>query len=131
MKKVLTVTISFCLLFSVFFFNTTTQAKEKYLPESYQYVFKVGSLDFRGVVDGVEGTGALLYPIFIDQTCGRAGISVYLPCPDRLYADVGIISLDPEKYYYTFGCSEEGILKLEYPSQKHILTGKKSPIHFL
>ena len=130
MKRVFSSIISFFLLFSVFFFNTTTQAEEKYRPESYQYVFKVGSLDFRGVVDGVEGTGALLYPIFIDQTCGRAGISAHLPCPDALCTRIRVISVVPEEFTMTFGCSDEEKIVLHYPSQKAYFNGEEIPNPF-
>jgi hypothetical protein len=128
MKKLLLLSISICLLFTFLF--VPVQADEKDLPQGYQYTFTVGSVDFHGVVDGVEGTGALLYPIYIDETCGRAGISVHLPCPDRLCTYIGTISVDPDEFYFTFGCSEKRKLTLHYPSQKAYIGDEEIPNPF-
>jgi hypothetical protein len=127
MNKKVTISLVLCLFFG---FSVQIQAKEKYIPQSYQYTFTVGSLDFHGVVDGVEGTGALLYPIYIDETCGRAGISTSLPCPDRLCTHVGVISVNPETFYLTFGCSDRGTLTLHYPSQKAYIGDEEIPNPF-
>jgi hypothetical protein len=127
MNKMLIVFLLLCLFFG---FSVQIRAMEKYIPESYQYTFTVGSLDFHGVVDGVEGTGALLYPIYIDETCGRAGISVYLPCPDGLCVDVRVVSVNPKELYLTFGCSEKGKLTLHYPSQKVNFNDEEIPNPF-
>ena len=130
-KKSLIFFLLLCFFFSFFFsFSLNIQAKEEYIPDGYQYVFKVGSLDFRGVVDGVEGTGALLYPIFIDQTCGRAGISAHLPCPDALCTRIRVISVVPEEFTMTFGCSDEEKIVLHYPSQKAYFNGEEIPNPF-
>jgi hypothetical protein len=127
MNKMLIVTILISLFFG---FSVQIRAMEKYIPESYQYTFTVGSLDFHGVVDGVEGTGALLYPIYIDKTCGRAGISSHLPCPNRLCTYIGTTSVDPDEFYFTFGCSEKRKLTLHYPSQKAYIGDEEIPNPF-
>ena len=123
MNKMFIVTILLCLFFG---FSVHIQAKEKYIPESYQYTFTVGSLDFHGVVDGVEGTGALLYPIYIDETCGRAGISFRVPFPDRLDAHI-IHSLNPEEFTMIYGYSQQTRLFLHYPSQKAYINDEEIP----
>jgi hypothetical protein len=124
MKKAVFFSISLCLLFATLF--VSVRADEKDLPQSYQYTFTVGSADFRGVVDGVEGAGALLYPILIDEACGRAGISHRVPFPDRLDAHI-IHSLNPEEFTMIYGYSQETRLYLHYPSQKAYINDEEIP----
>ncbi len=127
LKNFLLISISLCLLFTSFL--VSAKADEIDTPKSYQYTFKVGSVDFRGVVDGVEGTGALLYPIYIDETCGRAGISFRVPFPDRLDAHI-IHSLNPEEFTMIYGYSQQTRLFLHYPSQKAYINDEEIPNQF-
>jgi hypothetical protein len=126
MKKTVFFSISLCLLFATLL--VPVQADEKDLPQSYQCTFKVGSVDFHGVVDGIEGTGALLYPIYIDETCGRAGISFFVPFPPPGILDSHIIhSLNPEEFTMIYGYSQETRLYLHYPSQKAYINDEEIP----
>ena len=134
MKKALRVIISFCLLFIIFFANTQTQAEEKEHPTSYQYTFTVGSADFHGVVDGVEGTGTLLYPLYIDETCGRAGIDFWFPCPAQfeksLFVDYNYCSDDGKpKAEMTFAYQANTLL-LIYPNQTAFINEEEIPFDF-
>jgi hypothetical protein len=125
MKKLLLLSISLCLLFTTFF--VPVHADEKDLSESYQYTFTVGSVDFHGVVNGVEGTGALLYPIYIDETCGRASISHRVPFPSRLDPSMLLYSTNPDEFTMIYGYSKETRLFLHYPSQKAYVNDEEIP----
>ena len=129
LKRIVLVSISFCLLFSVFLVNT--QADEKAGPESYQYTFTVGSVDFHGVVDGVEVKGSLMYPITINKKHGRAGYDIWFCCPSKIdlrvnwYANFNTFTFD---YHNSNG----NILNIEYPNpnQKAFIDKKEIPLEF-
>jgi hypothetical protein len=109
----------------------SAKANEKDSPKSYQYIFKVGSVDFHGVVDGVEGTGSLLYPILIDKNSGRAGISHLVPFPSRLDPHMLLYTTNPDEFTMIYGYSKETRLFLHYPSQKAYINDEEISNPFL
>jgi hypothetical protein len=133
MNKTVTVFLLLCLFFC---FSVHIQAKEKYLPESYQYTFTVGSLDFHGVVDGVEGTGALLYPIIINRDSKRAGIDFHSCFVSEmphawLPVEVQYDAVSKGKsFIFRNRSTSSNTLILQYPIQKAYIDDKEIQIEF-
>jgi hypothetical protein len=132
MNKIVNVSLLLCLFFV---FSVQIQAKEKYIPESYQYTFTVGSLDFRGVVDGVEGTGALLYPIIINRDSKRAGIDFH-SCFDSeiphawLPVEVQYDAASQGTSFIFRNRPTSNTLILKYPIQKAYISDRETKIEF-
>jgi hypothetical protein len=129
LKKIVLASISFFLLFSIIL--TNTQADEKVIPESYSYVFKVGSTDFSGIVDGEKVEGSLLYPITINKKHKRAGYDIWFCCPSKIDLRV---NWDGQFKTYTFNYHNNSgsILNIEYPNpnQKAFIDEKEIPLEF-
>jgi hypothetical protein len=125
--------VLFFLLFTFLF--VPVRADEKDLPQSYQYTFTVGSVDFHGVVDGVEGTGALLYPIIINRDSKRAGIDFH-SCFDSeiphawLPVEVQYDAVSKGTSFIFRNQSTSNTLILQYPIQKAYIDDKETKIEF-
>jgi hypothetical protein len=128
MKKVLTAWISVCLLFSVAFSHTRTQAEEKGNLTSYQYVFKVGSSNFHGVVDGVEGKGSLYNPIVL-QKSGRAGIDAFFIAPTNISGPLLEYFQETNESIIYFQYNDS-VLKMIHPTQKYYIDDEEITSEF-
>ncbi|MCK5848687.1 MAG: hypothetical protein KAH01_05770 [Caldisericia bacterium] len=100
-------------------FLTNTQADEKVNPESYQYVFKVGSSDFHGVVDGVAGNGSLYNPISIEES-GRSGIDIFFIAPTNINGPLLEYYQKTNESVISYEANDS-ILKMIHPSQKYYI----------
>jgi hypothetical protein len=126
MNKLLLLSISLCLLFTVVFIPV--RADEKDLPQSYQYTFKVGSLDFHGVVDGVEGKGSLYNPIVL-QKSGRTGIDAFFIAPTNITSPLleYFQKTNESIIYFQYN---DSILKMIHPTQKYYIDDEEIPSEF-
>ncbi|MDD4615045.1 MAG: hypothetical protein PHI40_06540 [Caldisericia bacterium] len=128
MKKLLLLSISLCLLFTAFF--VPVHADEKEQPTSYQYVFKVGSSNFHGVVDGVEGKGSLYNPIVL-QKSGRAGIDAFFIAPTNISNSDSLLEYfektNESVIYFQYN---DSVLKMIHPTQKYYIDDEEIPSEF-
>ena len=126
MRKLVLLSVFICLIFSVFLVHT--HAEEKGKLQSYHYTFKVGSVDFHGVVDGELVNGSFLYPITIDKEYGRAGYDVWFNCPTNIDFTIEYESQTNKAYFHFYYANDD--LLLIHPDQTACVNNKEIPIGY-